>query len=475
MRFDWGARRLRADRLEPHGRRGRAREGAAARLLEGPHARRVRRQRLDARAATTAPARTRRSTCRPTGRGRRRFQDRIQVSVQRMRGNDVVGAGTTIDVLEESRRIERGVAPGQWQSVGELRTGDSYSPASSCRARPPTSSRACPPRSTTEHMEDLSVRVHLRDDLTPAEIDALPSDVPTQPARQPPAGQRDGRLPAVRPPGRAGDRELPGLRPARRRRDGDARSRTSRETYGLAQRLKARAATPYEYALAVNDYLRRGFTYTEKPPAPAPGSDAARVVPVRHQGRLLPALLGRDGAAAADGRRARAGGDRLLARRLLQAQAGVDRPRHRRALLGGGVVRGLRLDHAGPDAVRHAGALADRLDRRSRHAAGRRRRTRRPTRTRAATPGGPARRRLARGAVQLAPRRRRDGDRGRRGRGLLRPAAVAADPGRRWCSPRSAPGSSCAAAAGARTTRSSAWSSSSRPRCGARAARRPPG
>ena len=45
-------------------------------------------------------------------------------------------------------------------------------------------------------------------------------------------------------------------------------------------------------------------------------------------------------------------------------------------------------------------------------------------------PGRPARRRLARGAVQPAARRRRDGDRGRRRRGSLRAAAVAADPGR---------------------------------------------
>ena len=46
--------------------------------------------------------------------------------------------------------------------------------------------------------------------------------------------------------------------------------------------------------------------------------------------------------------------------RLLQAQARLDRARHRRALVGRGVVRRLRLGHDGPDAVGHAGALADR-------------------------------------------------------------------------------------------------------------------
>ena len=106
--------------------------------------------------------------------------------------------------------------------------------------------------------------------------------------------------------------------------------------------------------------------------------------------------------------------------------------------------------------------------RRRRQSGGRRGRGRRRA-------GRPPRRRLARGALQPAARRRRDGDRGRRRRGLLRAAAVAADRSRRCCSPRSARCWSRAAAARARTTRSTARSTSSRPRCGARAARRPAG
>ena len=64
-----------------------------------------------------------------------RFQDDLQVTVQRMRGTDVVGAGTTIDVTDETRPIEPGVDPGEWESAGDLRSGDSYAPASTCRAR----------------------------------------------------------------------------------------------------------------------------------------------------------------------------------------------------------------------------------------------------------------------------------------------------------------------------------------------------
>jgi transglutaminase-like putative cysteine protease len=198
-----------------------------------------------------------------------RFQDRIQVSVQRMRGTDVVGAGTTIDVLDESRRIEPGVAPGQWQSVGELRTGDSYS-ARVYVPRPTADQLAAvPAEQTSEHMEDLEVRVRLRD-LTPEELEILPVDVP----RSSIDGQPPETATVEFPPfGRLGARPVADYRSYGLEGDGDTAMRFSDlgRTYALAARLRSRAATPYEYALAVNDYLRRGFTYTERPPRPAFG------------------------------------------------------------------------------------------------------------------------------------------------------------------------------------------------------------
>ncbi|MFL5853788.1 MAG: transglutaminaseTgpA domain-containing protein, partial [Solirubrobacteraceae bacterium] len=196
-----------------------------------------------------------------------RFQDRIQVSVQRMRGTDVVGAGTTIEVLDESRRIEPGVAPGQWQSVGDLRTGDSYS-ARVYVPRPTADQLAAvPAEATTEHMEDLEVRVRLRGNLTPAELDALPADVPRSPIDGRPPDSANVSFP---PFGRIGARPRADYRVYGMEGDGDTALQLSTlaRTYALAQRLKARTLTPYEFALAVNDYLRRGFTYTEKPPMP---------------------------------------------------------------------------------------------------------------------------------------------------------------------------------------------------------------
>jgi transglutaminase-like putative cysteine protease len=136
--------------------------------------------------------------------------------------------------------------------------------------RPTTDQLAkVPPSPTTEHMEDLDVRVNLRD-LAPEEVERLPESVPRSPL--------DQRLPAYAnvafPPfGRVGATPTAFYRAFGQEGDGETALRISglARTYELAQRLKASAATPYEYALAVNDYLREGFTYTEKPPRPPIG------------------------------------------------------------------------------------------------------------------------------------------------------------------------------------------------------------
>jgi hypothetical protein len=54
---------------------------------------------------------------------------------------------------------------------------------------------------------------------------------------------------------------------------GVLRLSTVSKTWELAKRLKAGTSTPYEYALAVNDYLHKGFKYNEKPPV-APNGQA---------------------------------------------------------------------------------------------------------------------------------------------------------------------------------------------------------
>ena len=88
----------------------------------------------------------------------------------------------------------------------------------------------------------------------------------------------------------------------------------------------------------------------------AEGVEHARRLPVRRQAGLLPAVLGRDGAVAADGRRPRAGRHGLLDRRHRHQDRRVHRARLRRALLGRGLLPRLGLAHVRPDAGRLARA-----------------------------------------------------------------------------------------------------------------------
>ena len=198
----------------------------------------------------------------------RRFEERIQVSVQRMRGTDVVGAGTTLAVTDATRQIVRGVAPGQWQSVGELRTGDSYG-ARVFVPRPTTDQLAAVPASpSTDQADDLRVRVDLGG-LTREQADTLPPE-----ARNPLDGRpADSATVEFQPFGRVGAGPVADYRTFGVSGPGDAPLRASdlARAWDLARDLKADASTPYEYALAVSSYLRRGFTYTERPPAPMPG------------------------------------------------------------------------------------------------------------------------------------------------------------------------------------------------------------
>ena len=308
-----------------------------------------------------------------------------------------VGAGTTLDASTTTPRGDRarrrpGHLAGRSASCAR---GDSYTRAR-LRAAPDRrrSSPRGPRRRRREHRRTTRVQVHLR--ASPAESPRCPPTCRGA-RRRGPSPQRDGRT----------SRRSAASAPPRRRLpsadgttgDGDrgaAATRPTARTWQLAQRLKRGAAHAVRVRPArVDDYLQPRLPLHRAPRAGPPGEAPLESLPVRHQGRLLPALLGRDGAAAAHGRRARARGDRLLARRLLASARGVGRARHRRALVGRGVVRRLRLGHVRPDADRHA--------RRARRSP---RSRPRPRRTTAARPGGRRRRRRQHGGATAARRAR---------------------------------------------------------------------
>ena len=102
-----------------------------------------------------------------------------------------------------------------------------------------------------------------------------------------------------------------------------------------AARRRARARPRSTSSACSTTSAATSYTYTEVPPTE---SRDARRLPVRRQAGLLPAVLGRDGAAAADGRHPRARGHRLLDRRDRHQDRRVHRARLRRALLGRGLL-----------------------------------------------------------------------------------------------------------------------------------------
>ena len=130
----------------------------------------------------------------------------------------------------------------------------------------------------------------------------------------------------------------------RRRPRDEAHASTRARGRSCKQLKRGRRAARWTTSARVDDLpARPEFRYTERPPqTPADEAPLDYFINVSHAG-LLPALRGRDGADAADGRHPGARGHRLHARRLLVAPQGLDRPRHRRPRVGRGVVRQVRL------------------------------------------------------------------------------------------------------------------------------------
>ena len=164
-----------------------------------------------------------------------------------------------------------------------------------------------------------------------------------------PVARGAGALPAVRPTAR--DRRA---RPiprstGRQRRRGAAQLAVRADLAARASgcRRGADAATTTSLSVA------RTCAGLQLLRAPAAAAGPARRRSTRScstAARVLPAVRGRDGAPAADGRRARARGRGFSPGGYSKRKA-LDRARHGRARLGRGVVRPLRLGRARPDAA----------------------------------------------------------------------------------------------------------------------------
>ena len=198
VRFDWG-----------HGDYGPiswGRSGAEvvrikatpALVLEGPHAGRVRRRGLGDRAA-------RRGQRGPDARPARRLARPGRASRTASRSPSSACAGPTSSAPARPSRSRTRAAgsspasrPGSGSRSASCARATPTRRASTSRSRRRDQLARVQPSPVTEHAEDLEVRVRLRE-LTPAELDALPSDVPRSAIDgQPPRTARD-RVPGVRP------------------------------------------------------------------------------------------------------------------------------------------------------------------------------------------------------------------------------------------------------------------------------------
>ena len=191
--------------------------------------------------------------------------DDIEVSVRRMRSTDVIASGTIMKVEDSTRNVHPSGEPGRWTAESELRRGDSYKAEVYTPTPSPADLRAA---------DSIGLRIPREEEL---EV-AVPFLRGRRPTIRSVGGVERGRVRAavvhLRP---FGDDSQPFVTyPAARRTrfgatDETFRRSPYRRTWALAKQLRKKAKTPYDYILAVNTYLQNGFTYSERPAAPAPG------------------------------------------------------------------------------------------------------------------------------------------------------------------------------------------------------------
>jgi transglutaminase-like putative cysteine protease len=191
--------------------------------------------------------------------------NQIEVSIRRMRTRDVIAPGTIMKVSGQTEPMSPSGEPGRWTADTDLRRGDSYT----AQVYVPT-----PEAAEVRQFDVTGFRLPRDDDLEMT-VPFLRDRRPT-PESVGGVGHRRIRSAVVhfRPFGDDGQPFV--TYPAVHRTRFGAVTRTFRDspyerTWLLAKRLRRSAKTPFEYILAVNAYLQRGFTYSERPPAIAPG------------------------------------------------------------------------------------------------------------------------------------------------------------------------------------------------------------
>ena len=198
------------------------------------------------------------ATPRPDASALRQWTQRITVTDQDMKGPDVIGAGVSKSPSDLSQ-VSVGQSPGTWTTGSQLVPGDTYR----IQVYAPHPNAAELAAAGTDY---AGVPVEFRT------IYLAPNDNGVGPTSRVMSGYRGvGAQPGLVFPtfhssaqidvlgaGASGATLLAASDQASGSRYGDA--------YRLARRLAAGAATPYAFALAVENYLHHGYTYNESPP-----------------------------------------------------------------------------------------------------------------------------------------------------------------------------------------------------------------
>ncbi|MBJ7330012.1 MAG: transglutaminase domain-containing protein [Solirubrobacteraceae bacterium] len=185
-------------------------------------------------------------------RDRSDWRTRLRVTVGEMTSEEFIGAGTVLSIDKSPRQPVQS-APGEFRVDDRpLRRGNTYEV------------EAYVPRPTAREMAAATTAYpsYVSDDL----IVNVPQRAPGRPVTEvqfASFGAPTATLATVDGQVVVGDDAEEAVRQSAYAR-----------TYGLAQRLRAGAATPYEYVRAVQRHLRSGYSYDESPPIRSAPLDA---------------------------------------------------------------------------------------------------------------------------------------------------------------------------------------------------------
>jgi hypothetical protein len=202
------------------------------------------------------------ATPQPDASARRQWTQTIVVDDKDMRGADVIGAGVSKRPSDLSQ-VSPGQSPGTWTTGSQLVPGDSYRvqvyaphPSAAELTAAGTDYNGVPAEYLTTYLAPSDNGVG-----PTSQVIANAHIVQSQPALVFPRFHSTAPITVLNGP--------PGKRAATLLAGSDASGSRYGDAYRLAQRLAAGAATPYNFALAVEAYLHHGYTYNENPPESA--------------------------------------------------------------------------------------------------------------------------------------------------------------------------------------------------------------